>query len=112
MPRDTTQLLDAPPDLATPSLAGLAWLLRHEEAWPPRFLWDFARCRTCAIGLAGKMWMRKGTVGHASFVYSTPLRLVLQAAFISGAYAPVPDSRVTPEMVAARIDEYLAGRTL
>jgi hypothetical protein len=58
MPRDTTALLEAPPDLTTSTEAGLVWLLRHPEAWPDGFEWDYSDCEACAMGLAAEVWCR------------------------------------------------------
>lgn len=43
-------------DLSKPSVLGLAYLLRHRELWPTDFVFDFADCPTCAMGLAVKFW--------------------------------------------------------
>lgn len=56
MPRDTIALLEAIPDLSTPSLEGLAYLLRHPEKWPEGFKWDYSECSQCAMGLAFHLW--------------------------------------------------------
>jgi len=56
MPFDGTEY-----DLTTPSLANLAYLLRHREKWPAGFSWDYSSPYGCAIGLAWKKWPdRKG----------------------------------------------------
>lgn len=94
MPRDTTQLLEATPDLTRPTLEGLAWLLRHKEAWPEGFSWYFPDCSRCAMGLASRIWPWPdehvldllGT-GGSTFPFS------------QGAY-PCDDRDVRPEMVA------------
>lgn len=49
----------ATPDLTTPSLGGLSWLLRHQEAWPEGFVWDYTECRACGMGLAIALWDKK-----------------------------------------------------
>lgn len=41
--------------LAKPSLAGLVYLLRHEELWGD-FTWGFWDTSTCGVGLACKYW--------------------------------------------------------
>lgn len=37
------------------TLGRLSWLLRHQEAWPDGFAWNFGRCKSCAIGLAYRL---------------------------------------------------------
>jgi hypothetical protein len=44
------------PDISTPTLANLVWVLRHREVWPAKFEWDYADCETCAMGLAARLW--------------------------------------------------------
>lgn len=61
MPRDTVSFVEAVPNLATPSLAGLAWLLRHKEAWPEGFEWYYGRCTSCAMGMAVRMYRPEAT---------------------------------------------------
>jgi hypothetical protein len=39
-----------------PTLAGLIWLLRHREAWPAGFVWDYRWPHGCAMGLALETW--------------------------------------------------------
>lgn len=47
------------PDLSQPSVAGLAYMLRHKETWPQSFgPWDFTRPQTCAMGLCMHKWER------------------------------------------------------
>lgn len=112
MPRDTTQLLEAPPNLAMPSLAGLAWLLRHKEAWPEGFVWGYRECATCAIGLGARLW-------YSTAVSSDPDRYWAKKAFAipTGAtfniFCRLRDNNgfmggVTPAQVADAIDAYLA----
>jgi hypothetical protein len=43
-------------DLSKPSIAGLAYALRHQEVWPEGFRWYFPDCKRCAIGLAWALW--------------------------------------------------------
>jgi len=42
--------------LAYPSVPGLVYALRHREVWPENFKWNFLRNRSCAMGLACKLW--------------------------------------------------------
>ncbi len=65
MPFDTTTTTllhhntEAAPDLSTPSIEALAWMLRRRELWPTAFKkreWDFTHRCTCAVGLADCLW--------------------------------------------------------
>lgn len=39
-----------------PTLESLSYALRHQEMWPPGFVWNYRHCRTCALGLAAALW--------------------------------------------------------
>jgi hypothetical protein len=39
-----------------PSLAYLAYALRHREVWPTSFEWDYSTHGTCAMGLVALLW--------------------------------------------------------
>ena len=39
-----------------PTVGGLSFILRHKELWPQGFVWDYARCESCAMGLAHEIW--------------------------------------------------------
>ena len=39
-----------------PNLVALSYALRHPETWPADFVWDCSTCKTCAIGLALRLW--------------------------------------------------------
>jgi hypothetical protein len=96
------------PDLSVPSVRGLAWLLRRQDQWPVRFDWNFAACSACAMRLAWEQWAGDRPQGYFSvghFTRDTFGNDLMCNAFILGAYEPVPDRDVTPEMVADRLDE-------
>lgn len=109
MPRDTTALLEAPPDLTKPTLEGLSWLLRHREAWPEGFEWDFYDCRTCAMGLLTRIVFGapfttlEYSLNWIQYYFGMD-RVSSRRIFRIGRY---PD---TPEAIADLIDEYLAKR--
>ena len=44
------------PDISAPTIANLAYVLRHKEEWPDDFEWDFSSHYTCALGLLSKKW--------------------------------------------------------
>ena len=102
MPRDTTALLDAPPDLSEPTLEGLAWLLRHREAWPVGFGWHLKWRDTCAQGLGDLFW---GKVAVNDLLATVPLFSCRRIFHRGSWWHP---ERITSEMVADRIDA-LAG---
>ena len=57
MPFDgTVNEANALVSLNRPSLRGLAFALRHPETWPAGFTWNYAKCNSCAMGLAAKIW--------------------------------------------------------
>lgn len=42
--------------LDKPSLENLSYVLRHPETWPEGFIWNYAHCSQCAMGLAYELW--------------------------------------------------------
>lgn len=123
--------------LDRPSLRALSHILRHKELWPEGFVWNYSSCSTCAMGLAWQIWNMNDdhlayplyrNLRRAAEVFSMPL---MESCTIFGGYIPLnldniegggiqddwtkaPDGgssmgHVTPEMVADKIDEYLAG---
>ena len=91
-------------DLMQPSLRALSYLLHHQELWPvlvPGFEWSFSHLCDCGDGLYRRMW--------GSWLSNSEPGIDYRQVFSIGAYAPTPSWRVTPEMVAARIDEHLAS---
>jgi len=47
------------PDLSKPSMAALAYVLRHPQMWPEKYAkrgWCFTDCRQCAMGLTAVLW--------------------------------------------------------
>lgn len=112
MPRDTVQLLEAPPDLSQPTLSGLAWLLRHKEAWPEGFQWDYRFCETCAIGLAARLWYDPAVYLHEDINWAElafSLTFDMARTFFADIKHPhtAKMQAVTPEMVAACIESHL-----
>ncbi len=120
MPRDVeafpevqTPALDERPDLSKPSLEALAWLLRHLPTELPEWKWDYANiwhytgphCGTagCAIGVARAVWGEK---------YYTDSFFAPAAAGLEIFDCGSRDPRITPTIVAGRIDDYLAGRPI
>jgi hypothetical protein len=103
MPFDNSTDLVETPDLTKPSLIALSWVLRHKEAWPPGYRWDYSHLYSCAIGIYRRSWPLAGPLSGAI------KRQQYENMFCHYAYRPVRDADVTPEMVADRIDAYLAS---
>lgn len=109
MPFDGTNF--ARPDLSVPSLQGIAWLLRHQEAWPSGFVWKFSSFGQCAIALGKAHWPKqKRTV--ATFLswrafglsHADTYTIFVEGALQSLRY-PISAARI-----ADRIDAYLAAK--
>lgn len=121
------------PSLDTPSLEGLSWMLRHPEKWPKTFEWYYGNCRTCAMGLANKLWGLTESESLVEYMRVMPKALGIhgrsaERIFLGrygkhiASWVPIGvdprtgeeygDSRfITPEMVADEIDAYLARRS-
>lgn len=97
-----------------PSLKNLSYILRHKEWWPEGFAWDFRYCSHCAMGMCEELWSKPTfLLSDAEFcfeegngIFSRPVSMW-----------KMPFRRhwtrmeaVTPEMVADRIDAYLASK--
>lgn len=125
-PQTETEKLFA---LDKPSLGNLSYALRHPETWPENFVWDYARCDQCAMGLAHHLWgsIPKGdnklTIGSSRMArafaisYEAASRVFFgkwegAPARISGHFwwkkSLVDHAKITPDMVADQIDKYLA----
>lgn len=107
------------PDLTSPSLEGLAWVLENASAWPitqngRRWRWDFKVCRNecgtagCALGIAGAIWkdpaFDRGNVHDFGWMDDSQSI----AVFVDGDHDPA----ITPAVVAGRIRDHLAGRPI
>jgi hypothetical protein len=105
-----------------PSLENLSYILRHREWWPEGFSWDFRFVDRCGIGLCHKLWnLNPGDLnGH---LQDRPESLERSRDFVRIFCNPSSDlswwrryifrqqrdmKSVTPEMVADRIDAFLA----
>lgn len=121
MPFDPVGYVQTKPDLSKPSLEGLAWLLRHPEEWSSH-IWDYRstdakywraneyadHCGTagCAIGLAREVWdwARCDKAGlNLGSKDSWQQRIFNRHSF---------GEEITAEIVAGRIDDYLAHRPI
>lgn len=97
-------------DLSAPSLAGLAYALRHPELWPKEFIWDAAHPHKNPVGLAFKLWN-----GPRSFDDSTDSYLFDLAKLVGTnevemlcTHREPGQSKCSPASVAARIEKYLS----
>lgn len=131
MPRDLFAFPEVPaesmPDMSTPSAEGVLWLLRHPEEWPSDFVWDYERVLYqlgkkqcgCAIGLSGLAWRKFDAESIAKDVFGSSSMWALMfeeightegaRTFGAGQY-PTPNYKVTPEMVADRLEGYIKQR--
>lgn len=124
MPRDvlaeTARATEIKPDLSKPSLAGLAWLLRHPGEWQKGHLWDFkvplrlGKCGTsgCAIGVGRLQWGHNTyTRFHDGLPKNVALIFYSYGDWPLKTYGAAFSAEVTPLMVADAIDRYLAERS-
>lgn len=113
--------------LDKPSLENLSYVLRHPDAWPEGFEWDYGNCQTCAMGLAHRLWtsvpkphpdVQKGS-SRMGRSFALPFEAA-ESIFFGGDWSPeksvghlwwrkweVDRRLVTPGMVADQIDQYL-----
>lgn len=97
-------------DLSKPSIAGLAYALRHREIWPKGFKWDFPQPDGCAIGLGGRLWGFHGSqwLSLACGISEEDRQVIFFAG--NGRKRSVLDkvfgrySEPTPEDIAARLE--------
>lgn len=93
-------------DVGKPELHVLSYALRHRDVWPEGFVWDFGDCDKCAMGLVDELWVLFD--GSITTIFemrgADAIRL-----FCSDGYPGIPAKDVTPEMVADKIDAYLAN---
>ncbi len=113
---------EATPDLSQPSLVGLSYLLRHRELWPQGFKWDYTYRNTCAMGLTIEVWEpwpETSFIAPDQFTALYGLTLSQARDLFVNAHLWArervlwfwsrPVDRVTPIMIADRIDKMLAA---
>lgn len=98
-------------DLSIPSLRALSYALRHRECWPKTFEWNYSDCNTCAMGLSVVLWKQlefpcRSTMQEAFGITREDAELLFLAPIRRTSY-----EKVTPEMVANRIDEFVGARS-
>jgi len=92
------------PDLSKPSVAGLAYILRHKEEWPEDFHWDFNSHRTCALGLMDRKWVHTKSWVLSSFDAAHILHISGRKAFHIFIGLNKDGTEVLPEDIAARLE--------
>jgi hypothetical protein len=108
-----------------PNLTALSYALRHPETWPEGFVWDYRDCKTCAIGLASKLWnhlnwpadqsaLNTETARHFAMSYKQANRIfwnlgrmTRKRIYLLWNQEYFDRSDVTPDDVADAIDRYL-----
>jgi hypothetical protein len=95
------------PDLSTPSLEALVYILRHRDHWPESFEWDFAVWKSCAVGLAFSVFGEEGTPVNMPELRSHPLAHARIFADPT-TYRRKRHADVSPNMVAGQIEKFLA----
>lgn len=96
-----------------PSLRSLSYVLRHRDMLPKDFEWDYTDCRTCAIGLAGRLWGL--TLQPRATDNGMMIAEVMGTTYTSVAcifFNLSPAATITPDDVADAIDRYLATQAL
>lgn len=52
----STTVTNLAKDMERPNLVALSYALRHPDPWPKDFVWNYASCDECAMGLACQLW--------------------------------------------------------
>jgi hypothetical protein len=103
-----------------PSLENLAYVLRHQELWPEDFVWNYAHAPNCAIGLCTKLYRQpidhlnaklREEYGAFNKIFNDSgdeTETVTLFGFIPIWQRKLEMNEITPEIVADRIDNWLA----
>ncbi len=114
--------------LNKPTLHALSYALRHPDTWPKDFTWNYKYCDECAMGLASQLWNiilsnaedvddeSHENISNMAKTFAMPYDNAQQIFYdanhnqsmILGLSFPCAMTAVTPEMVADKIDKYLA----
>lgn len=100
--------------IGEPSLKSLSHVLRHQELWPAGFEWNYGGCDTCAMGLANNLWEEhiiypdSGAMSRAFDINLSVAGRIFGGNDMFKTYGVDYYNKITPEMVADKIDEYLA----
>lgn len=119
MPFDGTITDFVAPDLTTPSVEALIYILEHPETWPKPggkpWHWDFStvksghHCGTagCAAGIATQLW------GMSPSITKLSQRLGIKSLAAMDIFAAgSAGSDITAGDVANRLRDWQAGRTI
>lgn len=106
-----------------PSLPNLSYVLRHKEYWPEGFEWDYRYPSSCAIGLCEELYGQRvsqldgsleisvGSVRGEGNSFSDIFCNTRETYRVFGfSLWPLVHSDITPEIVADRIDRWLANQ--
>lgn len=120
MPFDATVTATDQPLLTSTgraALADLRDLLRDRSRWPAGFTWFYPSPCTCAVGLARRAWsgvpltpgldLAQRTWDATVAIFDLDLDVRCSLFIDAGKRFGIPMSLVTPEHVAAAIDEHL-----
>ncbi len=108
----TSDLGQTPIALDRPSMRALAYVLRHRETWPSEFVWDFATCGNCAMGLSYALWHKlehptAAWFGGVAELLRIPARDAFENFVESNRWSDLKRPKITPEMIADEVDLYL-----
>lgn len=107
-------------DMERPNLVALSYALRHPDTWPKDFVWNYADCDQCAMGLACQLWpnlvLHQKNGAHTDYLetksilarifamsYKTAVKIFFKMDKVIGG----DHKDVMPEDVADAIDAYL-----
>lgn len=125
MPFDQ-QNFEVKPDLSKPSVEGLIWLLRHKEAWPEDFEWDYVAPEKCGAGLGICIWKTHLRADITNFCMSflgmpedTVYDIFWRAPRTLGRVGPEASllslaaayNSITPEDIATLLEQYISQST-
>lgn len=99
-----------------PSLKNLAYVLRHKELWPEDFVWDYSRPESCGIGMCRLLYRLDPTIVDDRLDEDSANKIFMswmgEKKYLFGLFKYPVHMRtedITPEVVADRIDCWLAA---
>lgn len=112
-------------DLSKPSLQTLSFILRNKEFWPKDFEWDFENFNQCAMGLLAQIFHKgnypsERTLAMLDFKGEDLNERILAMMDFNLSYSqvhalfetpgPNEDWKLSPAVIADRIDAFLAAK--